>query len=509
MRIAVAGYFHETNTFALEHNDKLDAGVVAGDDLFAKAHPKSYIGGFLEGMKGSGADLIPTVDVHPAHGGILHAGYFEHYRDMIVSALCQAGTLDAVYFALHGATAAQAPYTDAEGDLLLAARRAVGDIPFVATYDFHAIMSDVEAHTLAAAFPNDTNPHIDAYERGFEAAEYTLKTLRGQCKPVTRVVHVPIIGPNIGQSTWSQVPEEEKTLPLYQLNLVRAEMEKATPHLINLTILGGYGYADTPDSSMAVIATADGDADLAERKARQLARMVWEKRFDILDVRPLYPVDEGVRMAMARQDGLIVLADGGDDPGSATAADSPAVLESLLRQGARDCAVAIRDPEVVGAGLKAGIGATLEMEVGGKFETRFYKPLKVKGVVRAIDDGNYVICGPSHGGWGRTVTRQAFREVSVGPRVVLRLGDKIDVIFSTNRTGNERDYYKSAGIILEEKRILVVKSNQAHRASFGPVAAGIIDIATPGAATVDYASLPFQHMRRPMWPLDRDFEWSV
>ena len=507
MRIAVAGYFHETNTFALEHNDKLDARVLAGGDLFAKAHPKSYVGGFLKGMENAGAELIPTLDVHPIHGGILHASYHEHYRDAIVNALREAMPLDAVYFALHGAMAAEDPYTDAEGDLLLAARKAAGDIPFVATYDFHAIMSDQEARTLTAAFPNDTNPHIDSYERGLEAAECTLKVLRGEAHPVTRVVHVPIIGPNIGQSTWSQVPEEEQRLPLYQLNLVRAEMEQ-TPGIINLTILGGYGYADTPESMMSVIATADGDAGLAESKARELARMLWEKRHEILNVRPIYAVDEGVRLAMQRQDGLIVLADGGDDPGSATAADSPTVLESLLRQGARDAVVAIRDPEVVEAGLKAGIGATLEMEVGGKIEKRFYQPLKVRGVVKAMDDGNYVICGPSHGGWGRTVTREAFREVHAGPRVVLRVGNKIDVIISTGRPGNERDYYKSAGIVLEEKRILVVKSNQAHRASFGPIAAGIIDIATPGAATVDYLSLPFRHLRRPMWPIDRDFDWK-
>jgi len=508
MRVALAGYFHETNTFALEHNDKLDARVVEGQDILATAHPKSYIGGFLEALRDSNVELVPTFDVHPVHGGILHADYYEHYRDLIVNALRQAGPLDGVYFALHGAMAAEDPYTDAEGDLLLAARQAVGNIPFVATYDFHAIISDREARTLSAAFPNDTNPHIDSYERGLEAGECMLKILRGEVHPVTRVVHVPIIGPNIGQSTWSQVPTEEKLLPLYQLNQVRAEMEK-TPGIISLTILGGYGYADTPDSMMSVIATADGDARLAESKAKELARLLWGKRNEILNVRPLYPVDEGVRMAMERADGLVVLADGGDDPGSATAADSPAVLESLLRQGARDAVVAIRDPEVVEAGMKAGVGATLEMEVGGKFEKRFYQPLKIRGVVKAIDDGEYVIAGPSHGGWGRTVNREAFREVHAGPRVVLRTGNKIDVIFSVGRPGNERDYYKSAGIVLEEKRILVVKSNQAHRASFGPIAAAIIDIATPGAATVDYLSLPFRHLRRPMWPLDRDFEWDI
>src|SRR5207302_3690886 len=141
---------------------------------------------------------------------------------------------------------------------------------------------------------------------------------------------------------------------------------------------------------------------------------------------------------------------------SSSPADSPAVLESLLRLGARDCALTIRDPEVVRAGMAAGVGATLEMEVGARIDARFYAPLKVTGVVKSIDDGRYMVCGPTHGGWGREVKREAFREASAGPRVVLRVGDKIDVIFSRRRTGKDRDFFKSAGIVMDEKKILVV-----------------------------------------------------
>jgi len=132
----------------------------------------------------------------------------------------------------------------------------------------------------------------------------------------------------------------------------------------------------------------------------------------------------------------------------------------------------------------------------------------VTGRVKLIDDGDYMITGPTHAGWGREVTKEAFREANAGPRVVLRIGDKIDVIFSIGRTGTERDFFKSAGINLQEKKIIVVKSNQAHRASFAPIAAEIIDLDTPGACTVDYASLPYKLLPRPLFPLDLDMEWS-
>ncbi len=507
MRVAIVGFYHETNTFALEHNDQVDAHLEMGQALIDQAHPRSYIGGFLEGMRSSTVELVPIANVRFVHGGIIHADVYEHYRDLIVGGLRDAPALDGVFYALHGAMVAEGPYTDAEGELLAAARREVPDVPFVATYDFHGIMTNRECELLASAFPNDTNPHIDSYERGIEAASSMLKILAGESRPVTRVVHIPIIGPNIGQSTWSHDREEEERLPLYQLNLIREEMERI-PGIINLTIMGGYGYADTPNTCMSIMATAEGDAQLAVSVATDLARRVWELRESILGVRPIVPVDDGVREALNRSAWPVVLVDLGDDPGSACSADSPAVLESLIRHGASDAVLTIRDPNVVRAGLSAGIGATLEMEVGAAIDRRFYQPLLVRGTVRLIDDGNYMICGPTHGGWSREVRREAWREAHVGPRVVLRLDNRIDVIFSNQETGKDRDFFKSAGTILEEKKIIVVKSNQAHRASFDPIAAGTIQLASPGASTVDYSSLPYRDIPRPLWPIDRDFDWS-
>ncbi len=505
MRIGIASLWHETNTFAVEQNDSMDTVHIQRGEALRRAQPMNFIGGFVEGAKGSDVELVPTVGVGFAHGGIIHAEVYERCRDMIVTGLQEAGPLDGVYFALHGAMVAETPYTDAEGALVLEARRVLGNIPMVGTYDFHAIMSDEEVEALVP-FPNNTNPHIDGYERGLEAAECLLQMLDGKINPVTQRVFVPIVGPNIGQSTWSHLSQEEQGLLLYQLNEKRAEMEK-TLKVINITILGGYGYGDSPDVGMSVIATTDSDPELAKRLAQELARDLWEQRERLKTVRPIHPIDEAVKMAMADPRKPILLVDLGDDPGSACPADSPAVLESLLRCGAQDCALTIRDAEVVRAGIAAGVGAELNITVGGKIDQRFYQPLEITAQVKSIDDGRYMICGPTHGGWGREVNEETFREADVGKRVVLRIGNKIDVIFSQQGTGKDRDFFKSAGILLEEKQILVVKSNQAHRASFDPVVAGTIELDTPGLSTVDYASLPYRYLRRPIWPIDEAMDW--
>jgi len=512
MRIAILGMHHETNTFALELNDTTDVPALMGQEVIDKTHPRDYIGGFVEAATRPGVELVPIGHVNFVtgnRGGLITADVFKHFLDIFLQGLRDAQPLDGVYFALHGAMAVEEPYADSEASLIREVRNLLGDdIPIVGTYDFHSNYTDWECSALVP-FPLNTNPHVDAYERGKEAAACLFKMLNGEIKPVTRRVHVPIIGPNIGQSTWNHNPDEEQRLPLYHLNLLREEMEK-TPGVVNVTIQGGYGYSDLDYTGMSVIVTTNNDQALADRLAKQLAQEVWNKREEIRTVRPILPVDEGVKKAMEYGDeALVCLVDIGDDPGSLCPADSPVVLESLLRLGAQDCALTIRDAEVVDAAMKAGVGAEITMEMGAKIDQRFYKPLKVTGYVKSLDDGKYKIVGPTHGGWSKEVTKESFRDADVGPRAVLRFGNKIDVIFGkSQKTGKDRDFFKSAGIVMEEKRIIVVKSNQAHRASFDPIVDATIELDTPGVSTANYARLPFENIPRPIYPIDMDFEWE-
>lgn len=505
MKIAIAGLHHETNTFCPERADDMSAvNITTGEDIL-NVHPKTFVGGFLEGI-GNDHDLIPTASVRFPGGGPAAASVFEACLEAVAEPLRSAGKIDGVYLALHGAMVADEPYTDAEGALIRVVREIVGDdVPIVATYDFHAIMSDYEV-AQAVPFPNDTNPHIDGYERGLEAAGCLQQMLSGRISPVTRILRVPIIGPNIGQSTWAHDPAEEQRLLMYRLNQDRAEIEKR-PGIINVTLLGGYGYGDSPDESMSVIATTDGDPELADSVCVELGEKLWAEREELLAVRPIHPIDEGVKLAMDTDESPVLLVDLGDDPGSACPADSPAVLASLLRLGASDAALTIRDSPAVTACHEAGIGTEVSLTIGGSVDDRFYKPLEVTGVVKSLDDGHYAVCGPTHGGWGRDVHADAFKYANVGQRAVLRVGNRIDVILSHHRTGKDRDFFKSAGILLEEKKILVVKSNQAHRASFDTVVAHTIELNTPGVSTVDYTTLPFKHLTRPLWPIDPDMIW--
>ncbi|NVM57553.1 MAG: M81 family metallopeptidase, partial [Desulfobacterales bacterium] len=404
---------------------------------------------------------------------------------------------------------AEKPYPDAEEKFLEAVRDSpiVGsETPIACTYDFHGNMTGLEVR-LAYPVGYNTNPHIDGYERGVEAAETIVKMIRGEVDPVTVRRWVPILGPNLGMSTWSHDPEVEARLPMAKLNSLREEFEKVDG-VMNATIFGGYSYSDCPEPGVSVVVSTDGDRELAEEISAKLARATWDMRDEFVSIRPTYSVDDAVKKAMEEESTPVLLVDVGDDPGSACPADSPVILEAIIRLGASDAALTIRDPEAIERAISAGIGSEIELEIGGKIDSRFYEPVKVKGRVKTIDDGVYTILGPTHGGWGREVRKEAFREVDVGERVVIRTGKNIDIILSQTRTGKDRDFFKSIGVIPEGKRILVVKSTQAHRASFDPIVAKTLEVDSPGVSTPGFHRLPYQIIKRPIWPLDRDMQWT-
>ena len=60
------------------------------------------------------------------------------------------------------------------------------------------------------------------------------------------------------------------------------------------------------------------------------------------------------------------------------------------------------------------------------------------------------------------------------------------------------------GIQPERQRILVAKAAIAYKAAYAPIAGTIIEVDTPGLTAVNPERFAYQHIRRPMYPLDRE-----
>jgi len=189
----------------------------------------------------------------------------------------------------------------------------------------------------------------------------------------------------------------------------------------------------------------------------------------------------------------IVLADIADNTGSGAASNGTEILRELLRVGARSATVAcIWDAAAVRACVKAGVGASVTLDVGGKVDDRHGAPVTVTGRVTALSNGQFVHKGPMLRGLPGNLGRTA----------VLQVGGVKIILISHRWQTLDPEMIRIVGIEPTEERILVVKSTIHYRAAFEPIAARIIEVDAPGLSSSNLDRFAFAHVRRPIFPLD-------
>src|SRR5205814_4756803 len=140
----------------------------------------------------------------------------------------------------------------------------------------------------------------------------------------------------------------------------------------------------------AVLVVTDNDAALAQRESERLAELLWSRRRDYLP--ELTPLDEAVRAAYERREGLTVLSDSADSTTSGAPGDSTWALKELLKYDWRGpVLVPMVAPDVVELARDQGPGAELSVELGGKRDHRFSTPIHVNARVERIFDARFVM----------------------------------------------------------------------------------------------------------------------
>ena len=139
--------------------------------------------------------VVPTFSARGiTSGGTIPASDFRPAgRANSSSEVRRAGPVDAAYFALHGAMAAENE-DDPEGYLLAEARKILGEqIPIVVSFDLHGILTDRMLQHADAIVVYHTYPHVDFFETGRRAARLLLRLLAGEVRPVTAKVEIPAL----------------------------------------------------------------------------------------------------------------------------------------------------------------------------------------------------------------------------------------------------------------------------------------------------------------------------
>jgi microcystin degradation protein MlrC len=136
------------------------------------------------------------------------------------------------------------------------------------------------------------------------------------------------------------------------------------------------------------------------------------------------------------------------------------------------------------------VGALIPLRIGGKIGTASGQPVDVQALVTAVRHDAF-----QHGLGG------VFSE-ALGSAVALRV-DGIEIVLNTIRQQVfSQECFTELGIDLARQRLVVLKSTRHFRARFDALAAETIFCETPGTLNGNLASLPYQQLRRPIWPLD-------
>jgi microcystin degradation protein MlrC len=498
MRIVTGGIAQETNTFQWQPTTLADfarAGfgtLVRGEEILALEGTGTVYGGAVSAARRLGVELVPTTYGSVMPGGRVSREAFDLLTTEILAGIRAALPVDGVLLVLHGAMALE-DADDAEGLLIAAVRDVVGPaVPIVAPLDLHTNLSDAMVAGLDGLVGYKEYPHIDMPETGARALEMLVDIIRGTNWPTMRHVRLPLIVPNQSMVTTWQSP--------LKTAIDRAREMEREPG-VAATVFGGFPFADVPFAGVSTVVVTNDDAPLAQRYADELAAICWERRADFA-VRPV-PIGEAIAEAMAAPEGgVYVLADIADSGASGTAGDGTALLERLIDAGARSAAVAqIMDAEAVAACVEAGVGAEVTLAVGGKHDALHGPPVEVTGRVRLIHEGSFPIAGPM--GAGTIATR--------GRTVVLQIGGRDGIELQlTELRGHPHDlnYFRAFGIEPTERRILTLKSAAHFRAAFEPIATRVTEVDAPGISSPNLTSFPYVRLRRPIYPLDAETQWS-
>jgi microcystin degradation protein MlrC len=491
MKFVIAQMEHETNTFSpvpTPWESFGPGGAYLGDDaLRAMKGTRTPIGAFIDLAEKEGADIVTPIAGFAYPSGPVDGAAYDRFCDVICTEVAKG--CDAIFLDLHGAMVVKDRTSDGEGTLLEKVRAVAPDTPIAVSLDLHANVTETMVSNCDVIAGYKTYPHIDMYETGDLAGRILLRFIKGEVKPVMVWGNIPILAQTLKMNT------AEGAMKDY----ADAARQVQSDGALAVSAFGGFPMADIPQAGMSTIVITDGNRAAAEAARDHILSVAWSQKEDFIWHDE--PLEKAIADAKQMGDGPILLLDHPDNCATGATQDTMHVLKEALRQGLSDIAVGpIRDPEAVDVLIKAGIGATVTLPVGGKMDmpaiNRKGEPLELTGIVRAITDGEYTITGPQFTGvramMGRTVV---FATDAADIVITERLQEPWDV-----------GVFTSVGIDPTRKKYLLLKSRMYFRPVFLPIAEGAVYCNGVGVGSSDWTMFNYEHLRRPIYPLDNQFD---
>lgn len=480
-KILVAGCEQEISSFNPVLSQYGDFEIHRGPDLLAaNAGAETTIRGALDVFRGrADVEVVPAYAASACSAGPLSRQGFERLAGELLAAIReQASRVDALYISLHGAMGAEHEL-DPEGYLLEEIRTILGPArPIVASLDLHGILTARMIRHLTGLAVYHTYPHQDFVDTGARAARQLLRILDAKRRPVIARVVVPALvrGPELMTKTG-----------VYGEIIRAAKQLEQQERVLAAAMIIGNPFTDVPELCSQAVVVTDGDPALAGEAAHKLAGDFWAQR-QRMQAR-LVPLAEAIAEARTLQ-GTVTFTDAADAPSSGASGDSSAILAGLIQDGYPGMVLLpIVDAPAVRQAMAAGVGRTLEVQLGGSLDRRF-TPVRLEATVEMLTRGRftYEFSGtPADAGPTAVFTAKNLTVIALSRPILLM---DLSPFLAHGRDPRRFD-------------LVVVKSPGAYARYFTWATKNFV-VDVPGATSANLLSLPYRICRRPMYPLEPD-----
>ncbi len=459
--------------------------IERGDQLLAQRGLNTAIGGALSVLEPSGVAIVPTYGARAGSAGPLSdIGWQRLCAELLGKVERHVAEADGIYMSLHGAMGAVGEL-DPEGHILTEIRRMAGNqIPIVVSLDLHGILTDRMLRQIDGLAIYHTYPHVDFADTGARAARLLLKHLQGNLRPTTARVVIPALVRG----------DELVTKSGCYGDLVR-ECQRLEREGVALAagILIGNPFTDVPELCTQVIVTTDGDEDRARREAIRIAEEFWPQRFRMQG--QLISLDRAIAQARTIE-GSVVFTDAADATSSGATGDSNVIVKALREAAYPKRVLAqIVDANAAAKAHAAGIGAFVDVALGGAHDPARFEPMQVHAEVVLLSNGR-----------SRLETMKI--GLDAGPTAVLRFDNFTIVVLSRPVSLFDRAMYYANGLDPVDFDLIVVKSPHTEHHMYDAWVEKNFNIDAPGATSANLRTLGHSVCARPMFPLDEGVTFS-
>ena len=476
-RVAICGLAIESSTFSPAQTDEAAFHASYGDAILEN-YPFFSGTGSLRGR----ATWFGALQGHALPGGAVTREAYESLMRKMLDSLKKHLPLDGLFFDIHGAMSVVG-MKDAEGNMITRIRKVVGPQTLISTsMDLHGNVSWRLAAYSDLITCYRMAPHEDEMDTKQRAVENLLSRLEsGKGRPKYKAyIGVPVLLP--GEKTSTRI-EPAKSIYAAIPSIT------STPGVIDAAIWIGYAWADEPRNHAAVMVTGD-DEKAVKEGAEQLASSFWSARNAFAFVAPTFSYEKAMDSAIRSKRHPFFLSDMGDNPTAGGAGDVSWTLTKILERkefqraaGPSLIYASIPGPELVAQAVKAGKGGKVDGTAGAAVDHRYAPPVRIKGVVTAIRQGD----------------KDAETEV------VIKTGSVSVIVTKKRKPYHYEADFTRLGLEPRKADIVVVKIGYLQPELYDMRADWVMAL-TPGGVDQDLERLPYKGIQRPMYPVDKNMK---